>query len=184
MAAPSKSYTGITDSQVDADSPLDTTLMTALRDNIVHVREWLGGSYTAAVDHDHDGVNSKPVAGLLYVAGDVLLLSAYTLRSTTLFTPEKKKEFAIIKGGALRIKFDLYHSSGGSMAYGRIYRNGAPVGTLQSTNSVSAVTFSEDISGWNVDDLVQLYIYTSTSGGTTYCQNFLVSVSNGTVNID
>ncbi len=62
MAAPSKNYTMIADSQVDADSPLDATLLTQLRDNIVHLKEWLGDSYTAAKDHDHDGTNSKEVA--------------------------------------------------------------------------------------------------------------------------
>ena len=61
MTVPSKSWTVITDGTVDADSPLDETLMTALRDNLVHLEEWIGFSYTAAQDHDHDGVNSKGV---------------------------------------------------------------------------------------------------------------------------
>ncbi|MFQ5465530.1 MAG: hypothetical protein ACE5EI_06345, partial [Thermodesulfobacteriota bacterium] len=61
MANPSKSWTDIMDSQVDAESPLDTTLMTEIRDNLVHIREWLGLTYTPAQDHDHDGVNSKSV---------------------------------------------------------------------------------------------------------------------------
>ncbi len=64
MAAPSKNYTLIADSQVDADSPLDATLLTQLRDNIIHLEEWLGDSYTAEKDHDHNGVNSKEVAGI------------------------------------------------------------------------------------------------------------------------
>lgn len=61
MPAPSKNWTNVADSQVDAESPLDTTLLTAIRDNLVHLREWLGLSYTAAQDHDHDGLNSKSV---------------------------------------------------------------------------------------------------------------------------
>lgn len=64
MAAPSKNFSNISDGQVDADSPLDATLMTSIRDNLVHLKEWLGDSYTAAVDHDHDGRNSKPVAAV------------------------------------------------------------------------------------------------------------------------
>ena len=59
MPAPSKTWVVIADSQVDADSPLDTTLMTGVRDDLVHLEEWLGDGYTAAKDHDHDGVNSK-----------------------------------------------------------------------------------------------------------------------------
>ncbi len=59
MTVPSKSWSLITDGQVDADSPLDTTLITALRDNLVHLEEWLGDGYAATKDHDHDGLNSK-----------------------------------------------------------------------------------------------------------------------------
>ncbi len=62
MAAPSKAWVTIADSQVDADSPGDTTLVTGFRDDLVHLREWLGMSYTAAQNHDHDGVNSKLTA--------------------------------------------------------------------------------------------------------------------------
>lgn len=61
MAGPSKNFTVIADGAIDADSPLDTTLMANLRDNDIHLEEWLGKNYTAAVDHDHDGVNSKKV---------------------------------------------------------------------------------------------------------------------------
>lgn len=63
MSAPSKSFTVIADSAIDADSPLTEDLMEDLRDNDVHLEEWLGKNYTAAVDHDHDGVNSKAVLG-------------------------------------------------------------------------------------------------------------------------
>lgn len=61
MTAPTKSFTTIADSSIDADSPLDETLLTALRDNIEHIKQWLGASFTAAQDHDHDGVNSAAI---------------------------------------------------------------------------------------------------------------------------
>lgn len=63
MAAITKSFTTIADAAIDPDSPLTTSLMTALRDNAIHVREWLGASYTAGAvqDHDHDGLNSALV---------------------------------------------------------------------------------------------------------------------------
>lgn len=64
MAAPSKNWTNISDTQIDADSPLDEMLFAGLRDDLVHLKEWLGNSYAAAQDHDHDGVNSKPVASV------------------------------------------------------------------------------------------------------------------------
>ena len=63
MTIPSKSWSVIADGQVDADSPLDTTLITAIRDNLIHLEEWLGDGYTAAKDHNHDGVSSSLIAG-------------------------------------------------------------------------------------------------------------------------
>lgn len=64
MPAPAKSFTVIADTAVDVDSPLDEALVTALRDNTFHLEEWLGKNYTAAVDHDHDGVNSKQIPSI------------------------------------------------------------------------------------------------------------------------
>ena len=64
MPAPSKVFTTFADSAVDPDSPIDTTLMTGLRDNDIHLKEWLGLSYTAAQNHDHDGTNSKLVVSV------------------------------------------------------------------------------------------------------------------------
>lgn len=61
MTAPSKNFTPVTDAQIDADSPLDTTLFTSLRDSQVNLKEWLGNSYAAAVDHGHNGIDSKKV---------------------------------------------------------------------------------------------------------------------------
>ena len=62
MPAPAKSFTVIADTKIDADSPTTEELMTWIRDNAEHLEEWLGKNYTAAVDHDHDGVNSKLVS--------------------------------------------------------------------------------------------------------------------------
>lgn len=63
MTAISKAWVTVADSAVDPDSPLDTILLTALRDDLVHLREWLGASFTAGAvqDHNHDGVNSAIV---------------------------------------------------------------------------------------------------------------------------
>jgi hypothetical protein len=58
MPAPAKPFTVIADSKIDADSPVTEELMTFIRDNIEHLEEWLGKSFVAATDHNHDGVNS------------------------------------------------------------------------------------------------------------------------------
>jgi hypothetical protein len=78
MATPSKSFTNIPDTAVDAESPLDTTLMTQIRDSLIHLEEWIGKNYTAAVDHDHDGVNSKLVSAI----GDDVITGLSIDRST------------------------------------------------------------------------------------------------------
>lgn len=62
MPAPSKTWTAIADAAVAAGKPLDEPLLTALRDNLVHLEEWLGHSYAAAQDHNHDGVNSALIS--------------------------------------------------------------------------------------------------------------------------
>lgn len=63
MTALTKAFTVVADSAVDPDSPIDTVLITALRDNDQHLREWLGASYTAGAvqDHNHDGSNSAAI---------------------------------------------------------------------------------------------------------------------------
>lgn len=75
MAAPSKPFTAITDAQIDVDSPITETLMTSLRDRDQHNYEWIGGSYTPAVDHNHDGVNSALLSG--NVAGNLYMFYNY-----------------------------------------------------------------------------------------------------------
>lgn len=64
MVAPTKSWKLIADTDVDADSPVNETLMTNIRDDLYHLEEWLGKDYTAAQNHDHDGTNSKAVASV------------------------------------------------------------------------------------------------------------------------
>lgn len=61
MPAPSKQFTVISDSRIDADSPPNELLHTNLRDNDIHLEEALGRDYTLEVNHNHDGVNSAPV---------------------------------------------------------------------------------------------------------------------------
>lgn len=58
MAAPSKSFTIIPDADIDPDSPVTTGLMTNIRDDLIHLEEWLGKNFVAAQNHDHDDVNS------------------------------------------------------------------------------------------------------------------------------
>ncbi len=63
MTAPVNAWTAIAAGAIDPDSPVDSALITALRNNQLRIREMLCGSYAAgeAIDHNHDGVNSALV---------------------------------------------------------------------------------------------------------------------------
>lgn len=176
MATPSKTFTSIPDTSVDAESPLDTTLMTQIRDSLIHLEEWVGKNYTAAVDHDHDGVNSSFVGSVnLNVAASSNAQIGAADNEVTASSTSYVKVKEIILGqvtGSLRVSFDLKKSNSGTV-YGRIYKNGVAIGTERSTGSTSYVNYSEDLSGFSAGDLVQLYV--KKSGITpVYVQNFRI----------
>lgn len=58
MAAPTYNWNTINASQCDADSPIDVTLMEAIRQDLVHLKEVLYDTYTPIKGHNHDGANS------------------------------------------------------------------------------------------------------------------------------
>ncbi|MFZ3071895.1 MAG: hypothetical protein WA162_01485 [Thermodesulfobacteriota bacterium] len=164
MPAPSKNWTNVADSQIDADSPLDTTLVTSIRDNDIHVKEWLGYGYTANQAHDHDGVNSKLVVLASQTAGDYLLDSNPDMRSLALTASYVKiKETKVGVGGVFRIKFDACALLG---IQARIHRNGVAVGTERSVMAgVTSVLFSS---------------YTLYNYGPSYLENYFYHWTDGT----
>jgi len=116
---------------------------------------------------------------LIYAYGGVsnnVLISWDTPASTTNTSYTKLKTFtlgAYLKPNrTLRLKFDLKTTS--NTSYATIYRNGSPVGTERITSSVSYVTYSEDISGWNPSDAIELYVKSSDAGNTASVQNFRI----------
>lgn len=56
------SWSDITSSQTDANSPLNQTLFDAIRNDLYHLEEWLGGLHTADANHSHNGTNSALLA--------------------------------------------------------------------------------------------------------------------------
>ncbi len=72
--------------------------------------------------------------------------------------------------GTLRITFDL--KGVGNVGYGRVYRNAVAVGTEQTRNGAYE-NKSEDISGWALGDLCQLYLH-GTGGAQAGVQNFKI----------
>jgi len=87
----------------------------------------------------------------------------------------KKKEIKLNKtpDTTLKIYFVLNIGSGAGPLYGKIYRNGSPVGTERSKSGTGAVAFTEEISGWSNGDLLQLYAYV-TGTPIAYVQEFKI----------
>jgi len=124
--------------------------------------------------HDHDGVNSKWVQNRPTIAADTVCI-AYddNEHRTNMETYTKKAEAYIAQEGSLRIKFKLKNDDIGSVnVYGRIYRNGVAIGTERVTQSTSYVEYSEDIAGWSIGDLCQIYLKTSSSAQQSNMTDF------------
>ena len=113
-----------------------------------------------------------------FVVGDFLICANDTARGIGATGPYLLKESKIGRGGTLRIKFDLRASHPSYPVYAYIWRNGAPVGTMRSTNSTGYVTFSEDISGWSKGDLVQVFGYTIHSSYVVVVGNLRLYADN------
>lgn len=55
------SWTDIADADIDSESPITSTLITALRNNIITVDEQVSYGYTRASAHAHNGTDSAPI---------------------------------------------------------------------------------------------------------------------------
>ena len=114
-------------------------------------------------------------------AGDTLETSADTPRYSNSLSYTKLKEIKVGRNGTYRIKF-AHKCVAGATAYGRVYRNGIPVGTEQTTTSESYVTKSQDIPNWVRGDLCQLYSKTTIVGYHDDNQNFRIYANAPIVN--
>jgi len=77
-------------------------------------------------------------------------------------TPTKKWQAGAPQSGTVRVTFTLF--TGGGSCNGRIYKNGVAVGTTRTTGTSG--TWSEDISGILVGDLIQIYMWNANSAHT------------------
>ena len=138
MAAPSKNLTAIADSQIDADSPLDTTLITSIRDSLVNLSEQISYGYTPAQAHNHDGLNSPQIldgnvskSGGLTVFDDFLgdvISNIWTLTS------------AAIAGGADNGVARITTSGSISLVLGKAFRVGANTLTFEARVKMGAAS--------------------------------------------
>ena len=107
------------------------------------------------LDNDHNfETGSIPFASALVEA---------TTASTSLI---KVKEIVIDRDGDISTTFDLKNSDSAN-SEGRIYVNGVAVGTLRAMLGTTYQTFTEDITGLEKGDLVQLYIRAVSNNALT-----------------
>lgn len=148
MVAPSKPFTVIPDGDIDPDSPLTTGLMTNLRDNDVHNEEWIGDGFTAAKDHDHDGINSATVAGTLALVEEKVVSGASVSSLTFSGLDGDVDDMYMIVG-----RIDGDGSTGGPTSDRDIVLNPNGITTGQATTNLSGgfggLSNRITLSNWN-----------------------------------
>lgn len=130
-------------------------------------------------DNDEDGVFGGAVMqlGKAYIIGDEVLHS-HDGQQTHDVAEEWHKEKTITINtlyptpSTLRIKFDLYGIAGNKTGKGRIYKNGAPVGTERTRINEVWETFSEDLE-FAQGDTLELWLWTELTYGAQI-RNFRV----------
>ena len=134
---------------------------------------WDGAALTIKGDLIAIGAEKMVEVGGFY-ASDNLKNSNDTARSVTNSFPYVKyKEIKLnVDLGACRIKFSLIGPGpSGDYTFGRIYKNGVAIGTERGATNSSFSTFSEDFTGFVINDLIQIYCYKNSAGNGTI-QNF------------
>lgn len=110
----------------------------------------------------------------VFAASDDLLKAddAEVSHSTSVYTLVKTITVpATVLSSILRIKFDLKSSDAGSNELGKVYKNGAPIGTERENNTVDWITFSEDLNTIVAGDTIELWLRRDVAD-TAIAQNF------------
>lgn len=186
-------YTNIANSEIDTDSPVTESLMTRLRDNPVAITEGSTGApkiQTAALEQTggSEAVTTATIRAsavtFAKVSDTVSAAATKTVArhacensaTATVYTPVK--EFVCTCSGTIYSTFEL-KSSDGSTVYGRIYKNGAALGTEHSTTSVTYVSKTDTSISVSRGDLLQIYVRHITTSQTAYAQDWRLYASAG-----
>ena len=107
-----------------------------------------------------------------------------TSRGGTTYVCAKKIRFNNGFIGQFRAYFDLkyvHYVGAGNTAYGKVYKNGSPIGTEKSTTSTTYVTMSDNITtDLAPGDEIQLYIRTNdySHEDEAFVRNFRIAYDN------
>lgn len=122
-----------------------------------------GGDLSADRTLAVSGVTLSQLAA--YAAGNNVFYYREVNAGVTSTSYVKKAEILLPKGGTLRIRMGLSYLLSDTYIYGRIYRDGTAVGTIQSKKG-GEEAFTEDIAGWSAGNRLQVYARLGTSGCT------------------
>lgn len=106
-----------------------------------------------------------------FETGTVVFASSLVLDSTVLTTLTKSKEIVLDRDGDISTSFDLQDIGAGN-GEARVYVNGSPAGTLRINGGVGWLTYTENLTGLEKGDLVQLYFRHSTGASAANIRNF------------
>jgi len=104
-----------------------------------------------------------------------------TVTQTT-YTLQKEVDLNDLSGN-LRITHQAADLNVAGGVYTRIYRNGVGVGPEHLTGTSTFQTYTDDISGWSADDLLQLYAYIGTGADGRVRNLRIYTVTPGLTNI-
>jgi len=156
-------HVDIADSEIDPESPGTTTVFTKLRDNPIATYE--GNNPTKIVYAALD-IEGEIVAADLtnFTSGTHTIAESAAETTGTHTSMTKVKDIYFPIAGTYSVSFDMKATNTGSPVEGRIYVDGAAVGTNRSSNSAVYITYTQDITitaGQNI----QIY---SSGLGTNY----------------
>jgi hypothetical protein len=109
-----------------------------------------------------------------YKAGDVIFSITTHTSQTFNTTPTLVRAWYLGRSGDIKVNFEIRSSATAHTAYGRIYVNGVARGTTRSTSSLSYSSFEETITGLDAGDLVQIYLWTSTTSNFSTLRNMIL----------
>ena len=167
-------WTPIAPGDIDADSPITTTLIAALRDNVAAAFNKDSGAPQLANDYITDAMISSPATGSTVVKR-VKGTSDISSTSGTYPTWDADYEATglIVVGtalvsGVIKVQWEMKAASGGTV-WAKVMVNGVTQGSPQSTTFTTYSAYSQDATV-SAGDLIQFSIRLG-GGAAWYCRS-------------
>ena len=184
MAAPSESFDAPTAAEIAVDKPNKSSIQVKIRESLIHLEEWLGNSFVAAKDHNHDGINSAVVgigtAQVCFAQSEEDIESVGSGGSS--YQTQLNYRFYVAVTGTYQFNFGarIKTSSGLHTAFAAI--NIDTVGEISEVSNASTSYAWDEASadaaslaaGWH--DMAIRVKSTGSGGGETSLQGFFVSM--------